>query len=108
MTNDKILFKLHAEVCNSFAHPIRLETVSLLKDKELSFGEIADKIGIGKSTLSRHLSLMVNNGMLVQRKEGVNVYYKIASKKITKACGLIREVLIDRLKSNIDIINNLN
>ncbi|NOX17487.1 MAG: winged helix-turn-helix transcriptional regulator [Chlorobi bacterium] len=108
MTNDKILFKLHAEVCNSFAHPIRLETVSLLKDKELSFGEIAEEIGVGKSTLARHLSLMVNNGMLIQRKEGVNVYYKIASKKITKACGLIREVLIERIKSNLDVLNNLS
>ncbi len=96
-------------MCNSFAHPIRLETVSHLKAKgsELSFGEIADLIGVGKSTLARHLAIMVTNGILVQRKDGVNVYYRIASEKITKACGLIREVLIDRLKSNIELINNI-
>ncbi len=109
MNSDKILFKLHAEMCNSFAHPIRLETVHHLKNKgsELSFGEIADLIGVGKSTLARHLSIMVTNGILIQRKEGVNVFYKISSDKITTACGLIREVLIERLKSNIDIVNNL-
>ena len=110
MNSDKILFKLHAEMCNSFAHPIRLETVHHLKHKgsELSFGEIADLIGVGKSTLARHLSIMVTNGILLQRKEGVNVYYTISSDKIITACGLIKEVLIDRLKSNIDIINNMN
>ncbi len=109
MNSDKILFKLHAEMCNSFAHPIRLETVHHLKTlgRELSFGEIADLIGVSKSTLARHLSIMVTNGILVQRKEGVNVYYRIASGKITTACGLIREVLIDRLKSNIELVNNL-
>ena len=80
MNSDKILFKLHAEMCNSFAHPIRLETVHHLKNKgsELSFGEIADLIGVGKSTLARHLSIMVTNGILIQRKEGVNVFYKIS------------------------------
>ena len=110
MNSDKILFKLHAEICNSFAHPIRLETIYHLKKREgeLSFGEIADLIGVGKSTLARHLSIMVSNGIILQRKEGVNVYYKIASEKITTACGLIREVLIDRLKSNIDIIANID
>ncbi len=107
MNSDKILFKLHAEVCNSMGHPIRLETVHHLKKAELSFSEIAELIGVGKSTLARHLSLMVSNGILLQRKEGVNVYYKIASPKITTACALMREVLIERLKSNIDIVNNI-
>ena len=88
-------------------HPIRLETVHHLKEKEMAFGEIAEAIGISKSTLARHLSIMVSNGILIQRKEGVNVYYKITSSKITTACGLMREVLIKRLKSNFDIIANL-
>jgi len=65
-------------------------------------------IGISKSTLARHLSIMLTNGILTQRKEGVNVYYNISSDKITTACGLIKEVLIERLKSNIDIVNNIS
>jgi len=108
MNSDKILFKLHAEICNSMGHPIRLETIHHLKEAELSFSEIAELIGVAKSTLTRHLSLMVNNGIIVQRKEKVNVYYKIASTKITAACALMREVLIERLKSNIDIIPNID
>ncbi|WP_335965494.1 metalloregulator ArsR/SmtB family transcription factor [Galbibacter sp. PAP.153] len=108
MNSDKILFKLHAELCNSMGHPIRLETVHHLKEAELSFSEIAELIGVGKSTLSRHLSIMMNNGVLIQRKEGVNVYYKISSNKITTACALMREILIERLKSNIDIISNVD
>jgi len=108
MNSDKILFKLHAEVCNSMGHPIRLETVFHLKEAELSFSEIAEAIGVGKSTLARHLSLMVSNGIIIQRKDGVNVYYKIASPKITTACALMKEVLIERLKSNLDIIPNVD
>jgi len=104
INSDKIIFKLHAEVCNSLGHPIRLETVFHLKNKELSFGEIATTIGVSKSTLARHLSMMVRNGILYQRKEGVNVYYRITSSKITTACGLMREVLMDRLKSTNEIL----
>ncbi len=109
MNSDKILFKLHAEVCNAMGHPIRLETVSILKNqKELSFGDIADAIGVNKSTLARHLALMVNNGILLQRKDGVQVFYRIASPKIPKACGLMREVLLERLKNSMDILTTVN
>jgi len=107
MNSDKILFKLHAELCKSMGHPIRLETVHHLKEAELSFSEIAELIGVGKSTLSRHLSIMMNNGVLIQRKDGVNVFYKISSPKISKACEMMREILIERLKSNIDIVANV-
>lgn len=108
MNTVKILFKLHSEVCNAMGHPIRLETVTLLKEKEMSYGDLAKAIGVNKSTLARHLSLMVHNGILLQRKEGVNVYYKISSPKIPKACGLMREVLLERLKNNIDILTTVN
>jgi len=38
----------------------------------------------------------------------INLRTAVNSDKITTACGLIRKVLIERLKSNIDIINNID
>ena len=41
--NKKSLYNLHAEVSKALSNPIRIEIIDLLKDSELSFGEIAKK-----------------------------------------------------------------
>ena len=42
-----------------------------------------------------YLALMRNAGILQTRREGVNVYYRVASPKVIQACRLMRDVLMD-------------
>lgn len=93
--------------CKALANPIRIEIIDVLNDKELTFGELQNEAGVLKSNLSQHLSLMVSNGILVQRKEGLNVYFKLSTDRITTACRIMREVLIDNLRKQSELINNL-
>lgn len=102
---DKTLYTLHANICKALANPIRIELIDVLNDKEMSFGELQEETGVLKSNLSQHLSLMVSNGILIQRKEGLNVYFKLSTPKIGIACRLMREVLVDNLKKQSDLIN---
>lgn len=104
---DKTLYKLHANICKALANPIRIEIIDVLNDKELTFGELQNETGVLKSNLSQHLSLMVSNGILEQRKEGLNVYFKLSTDRITTACRIMREVLIDNLRKQSELINNL-
>lgn len=93
--------------CKALANPIRIEIIDVLNDKKLTFGELQNEAGVLKSNLSKHLSLMVSNGILVQRKEGLNVYFKLSTDRITTACRIMREVLIDNLRKQSELINNL-
>ncbi len=102
--SDKMIYQLHADVCKALAHSIRIEIIDLLQDKELRFGEIADKTGIAKSSLSQHLSIMVEKGILIQRKEGLNSFFRVSTDKVSKACQLMREVLIERLEKSTEIL----
>lgn len=104
---DKTLYSLHANICKALANPIRIEIIDILNDKEMSFGELQEETGVLKSNLSQHLSLMVSNGILLQRKEGLNVYFKLSTPKIGTACRLMREVLIENLKKHSDLITQL-
>jgi len=104
---DKTLYSLHANICKALANPIRIEIIDVLNDKELTFGELQNETGVLKSNLSQHLSLMVSNGILVQRKEGLNVYFKLSTDRIATACRIMREVLIDNLRKQSELINNL-
>ena len=95
---DKKIYELHAEVCKALANPLRIEVIDLLQKGELCFSDILEEIGGLKSNLSQHLSVMVNSGILMARKDSRCNYYSLSSSKVAKACSLMREVLIDNLK----------
>ncbi len=65
----------------------------LLKQGELTVGDITKKIGLPKANMSQHLNLMRMMGILKTRRDGTNIYYRIANKKITQACSLMQDAL---------------
>ena len=88
---------MHAEVCKTLANPKRLEIIYALKEGELSVGELVKRLGISKANISQHLAILRQRRVLVSRREGVNIYYRISNPKIVKACALMREVLTEQL-----------
>jgi ArsR family transcriptional regulator len=94
---DKRIYKLHAELCKTLANPTRLEILSLLRDGEKSVSELTALTGVRQATISQHLAVLRQRGVVSTRKEGVNIFYKIANPKITKACDIIREVLFEQM-----------
>ncbi len=96
---DKRIFHLHAEICKTFSNPIRLEILSRLRDGRKSVNQIATLTGVRQATISQHLAVLRQRGVVVTTREGLNVYYEVASPKITTACDLMREVLLERISS---------
>lgn len=104
---DKRVFELHAEVCKALGHPLRIEIIDLLQNKELCFTDILDVTGGLKSNLSQHLSVMTKKGILKVRREGQCNYFSLSSKKVAHACRLMREVLIENLKMHKAILETI-
>ncbi|MGD0659350.1 MAG: metalloregulator ArsR/SmtB family transcription factor [Syntrophorhabdales bacterium] len=94
---DLRVFELQAEICQTLANPKRLQIVHLLKGAELSVTEIVNAMGIPKANASQHLSLMRQKGIILSRREGTSIFYRLSSPKITEACALMREVLLTLL-----------
>ena len=94
---DTRIFELQADICQTLANPKRLQILSLLKKGELAVGEMVKAMGIAKANLSQHLSIMRQKGILLTRREGTTIYYRLARPKITEACGIMREVLLESL-----------
>ncbi len=93
--NDKEIYELHASICQCLANPKRLEVIAALGAKEMSVSELAETVGISKSNMSQHLSVMRNKGILKGRRDGVSIYYSLSNKKVSSACALMREVLFE-------------
>ncbi|MEW6222152.1 MAG: metalloregulator ArsR/SmtB family transcription factor [Candidatus Hadarchaeota archaeon] len=97
MAEERKIFQLHAELCKTLSNPVRLEILNLLRDGEKTVNELVAATSLRQANLSQHLALMRQRGVVVARKDGVNVYYRIASRKIVRACALIRDVLFEQL-----------
>jgi len=94
---DRNLYALQASICQTLAHPKRLEAIERLRQGEISVTDLAEALDISQPNLSQHLTLMRQKGIVTTRREGLNVYYRLASPKIVKACDLMREVLVEHL-----------
>lgn len=105
MKQNKTLFELQSEVCKTLASPKRLEILNALKEGEKTVSELVDILGVPKANVSQHLAVMRHKGILASRRDGVNIYYRVANPKVIQACILMREVLTEQMKEKSKLID---
>ena len=64
------LYKLKADVIAAAGHPIRLAIIDFLRDGERCVCDISEYVGAKRSNVSRHLGVLLNAGVVSQRKDG--------------------------------------
>ena len=101
------IYELQADICKIFSNAKRLEIINALKDKEMSASELIEKISLSKANLSQHMSVLKSKGVILSRREGVNIYYRIANPKIIQVCHLMREVLLEQLREKGKMVSTL-
>jgi len=101
------IFEIQADICKVFTNAKRLEILNTLMDKEMTASELIKKIGLSKANLSQHMSILKSKGVVLSRREGVNIYYRISNPKIIQACDLMREVLLEQLQEKGKMVANL-
>lgn len=94
----KDIIRMQSEAYKTFSNPARLQIIQLLCDEEMNASKLVRETGISKANLSQHMGMLVANGVVKARKEGVQVFYSLADEKIEKACNLMQEVVIDEIK----------
>lgn len=104
----QLLFEKQAEIAKAIAHPLRIAIVDFLKDGEQCVCDIAEFVGSERSNVSRHLSVMVNAGVLEYRKEGLKVIYKLKTQCIFDCFSCITACLKRRAKESEKLLVALN
>jgi DNA-binding transcriptional ArsR family regulator len=75
---DHLRAQERAEVLKALGHPTRVYIVDLIaREGAQCVCDITERIGVDTSTVSRHLSLLKNAGVLFDRKKGTTVYYDL-------------------------------
>jgi ArsR family transcriptional regulator len=70
-------FEQLAECMRALGHPMRLKIVKGLSNNECNVTQIQQNLGIPQSTISQHLKILKNAGIIESRREGTMVCYKV-------------------------------
>ncbi len=101
------IFEMQAEVCMALGNPRRLQILNLLKQGEKPVSSMLETMGINKANMSQHLSVLKQKGLVLSRKEGTTVYYRLASSRISEACSIMRDVLRETLREKERIAKSM-
>lgn len=88
---------MRAEVLKALAHPSRLFIVEQLMEAPHCVCELTELIGSDTSTVSKHLSVLKNAGIVVTRKEGTTVYYSLTCDCVGEIIESVETVLRNAL-----------
>ena len=108
MTLKEEIFRLHAEICSGLADANRILILYTIQEKPLNVSELAEAISLPQPTVSRHLKVLRERGMVVATRQGQSVYYSLADDRIIKALDLLREVLASRLQDQSELADSVH
>tara|TARA_B100001750_G_C14936879_1_gene316859 strand:- start:117 stop:458 length:342 start_codon:yes stop_codon:yes gene_type:complete len=85
-------FETAAQCLKVMSHPTRLRILCALREGEQTVQNLEYYTGIKQSTLSQHLALLKNRGVLVSRRETNYSFYSFSHDQIIQLFDLIKEV----------------
>lgn len=97
-----------ASIFQALSHPTRIAIVEVLRDAELSAGAIQEKLGIEQANLSQHLTTLRNRQIVVNRKEGNQVFYSLRNRVIAEVLDLMRRYCQQDLTNTVQMLDEAN
>lgn len=96
---DEAFWDRHADLCHSFSNANRLKILDLLRDgDEQTVSEITDSADIPQPTVSQHLKVLRDQGVVSRRRDGVEAFYSLTDARFFKAIDLMREMTVERVE----------
>lgn len=99
--------ELHAGLCSALADPKRIMILYTLAEKPRNVTEIAETLGHPQPTISRHLRVLRERGLVSTRRDGSAVVYTLADKRLITALDTLRAVLRDLVARNAEVATAL-
>jgi ArsR family transcriptional regulator len=105
MALNKKLYQRRAEILKALAHPSRLLIVDVLNDRgELCVCDLMEVVGSDQSTVSKHLGVLKQSGIIDHRREGKNSMYRLARPCVMTFFSCIEQVMKENLKEQRQLL----
>lgn len=101
----KARYELRAAVLKALAHPSRLYMLEHLAQGTLCVKELTEMTGLDISTVSRHLSILKNSGLVSFEKKGKKVLYSLRMRCALLFLDCVEKVLKEQARDRLNAIN---
>lgn len=104
MTTDKRYLLEQARIFKALGHPSRLLMVGAMRDGEKCVCELRALVGDDLSTVSRHLSVLREAGIVASEKRGTNIYYRLALDCLGKFLACTEKAIERRVGAAVEML----
>jgi DNA-binding transcriptional ArsR family regulator len=101
MMDEISMINFRSTVFRALADPSRLKILDFLKTGEKCACDIVDAVGFTQPTVSRHLKVLIDCGVLRRRRDGNKMFYAITHPKIHEIINLVDSRFIDSLSRHV-------
>ena len=98
--------QLHARICSAISEPNRILLLYAVAETPQNVNNLAEIVGISQSAASRHLKVLRERGLIQAQRDGAQVIYSLADKRFIQALDILREVMLDQLSQQVDLIKH--
>lgn len=87
------------EIFKALAHPVRIEIIRLLSERELCVCEILESLKLDQPIISQHLAVLRHSGVVDSEKRGLRIYYWLKSRKFAQLVEILEEIIAEELEA---------
>jgi len=91
-------YEARARIAKAMAHPSRLLMLDLLQKQEMCVSDLTEQVGADQSTVSKHLAVLKDVGLIDVRKDGSLSFYRVTCGCLDGFFSCIETVLVSDLK----------
>jgi len=99
--------QLEADLCSALADSTRILILYALAEKSQNVTEITRELNIAQPTVSRHLKILREHGLVHAQRSGTTIIYHLSDKRIIEAMDILRSVLRDRLAHRASLMEEI-
>lgn len=89
------------------AHPMRLRILEMLRQGEQSVGQFAQALAADQPTVSRHLGILRQGGLVTSRQDGVSVFYRLQNEETGQLLEQLTELLKHKLRVDQELLKTI-
>ncbi len=97
-------YEAWAKIIKAMAHPSRLLIIEELQKQERCVNELTEMVGADTSTVSRHLSVLKNAGLVQDEKRANSIFYSLCCPCIMDFVSCVEDVLSANAKEHANIM----
>lgn len=101
------IYRVKAEFFRTLGHPVRVRILELLRDGELTVGELQHQLELDSSGTSQHLGALRKQGVLESRRDGTNVHYRVKDPRTFQLLEVARQILSAHLEETTALLGDL-